>query len=1437
MDAPPLPVVSAWSQDTGPAPADRRWPAGPRVEGLADSPLAALQRAREQLPGRDVLLLRADAWLPADAVQRLAAALAGGDWDVVSAVDDGWGLFDPALSAERRDALAWSLGEHASFAWGGWSALCSLWRADALATRDPADVDTLRPALLPCLYAGGECTPRDSIAPAPVGLLREQLGAGAAQSGIASARPVLLHVLHDWGGGIERFARDLAAGDDVRQHLLLVARSDEDRAPFGRRVCLHLDLDAPPLRTWTLSQPITDCSIHSPELLAVLDQVTREWGVGAVLVSSMVGLSLDVLRTGLPTAVCVHDAFPLWPVLHDERDPDGASWDLAALELALGQADDDFLFESRDACAWLALRAGFIAAALAGHVRLVAPSEFARRRLLAIAPVLANAHWDLLPHGIAALPRLPAPPSRAGAPLRVLVPGRITGTKGERLLRAMLATLPPDIELVLLGCGHRGEGFENDARVRVIRDYAHPELAARVAELAPDLALLPSTVAETFSYTLSEMLALGVPVLSASPGAPAERLAAAGHGWVVRPDAAEVNAMLARLAADRDLLAAERARPALRQPSLQDAAVQWRHVLPMAQTTPGLPAACANSLRFLSEHARAGQLAARVARDAQRLAGQLAELDDRAAWAHRLQAQIESLDSARQALATALEASNLEQGALRRQADGLQQHAEALEHQLAESYGYYQRDSADLARQRDVALGQRDVAVQELEIMQRSRVWRATALPRRIVTALRNRWLAGGYHLRHLKSLFGRGFASLRTRGLLGTWQRLRSRHAAIPAAALLAPPDEDPQGGAWRLPQHAQPRVSVVIPVYNHLDFSLACLRSLARAGDTTTMEVIVVDDCSSDESRHVLPQVPGLRYVRNAKNLGFIGACNHGASLATGEFIVFLNNDTTVRPGWLDALVATFTQHPDTGLAGSKLVYPDGRLQEAGGIVFSDGSGWNYGRFEDPEHPRFNFVREVDYCSGASIAMPRALFETLGGFDTLYTPAYYEDTDLAMRVRQHGLKVRYQPASVVVHHEGVSSGTDVSQGVKKHQLTNHVKFLARWRSVLAQEHAPPGSSPDRASDRGRRRQVLVLDACTPTPDRDSGSVRMLGLLKLLREQGCAVVFFPENRAHDGDYTRALQQQGVEAWWHPHLADVPSWLAANGSRFDVVIASRHYVLEPVLPLLRSHARRAHVVFDTVDLHHLRELREAEMANDPAKLRAAARTRRIELGLIGAVDTTWVVSGAEKTLLAEELPTAAVEVVSNIHEVRGRGLPFAERRDLLFVGSYRHPPNVDAALWLADEIFPRIRERLPALQLHLVGGDAPDTVVALGERPGIVFHGYVPDLDPLLEGSRISLAPLRYGAGVKGKVNQALSHGLPVVATTCAVEGMFLADGVDVLVADDVDAFAAAVARLHEDAALWETLSLGGHENTRRHFSSDAVRETLRTLLAGLGTR
>jgi glycosyltransferase involved in cell wall biosynthesis len=254
-------------------------------------------------------------------------------------------------------------------------------------------------------------------------------------------------------------------------------------------------------------------------------------------------------------------------------------------------------------------------------------------------------------------------------------------------------------------------------------------------------------------------------------------------------------------------------------------------------------------------------------------------------------------------------------------------------------------------------------------------------------------------------------------------------------------------------------------------------------------------------------------------------------------------------------------------------------------------------------------------------------------------------------------------------------------------------------------------------------------------------------------------------------------------------------------------------------------------VFDTVDLHYLREQREAEVANDPARMRNARQTRERELQLVRESDLTVVVSPVEQALLARDAPGAAVEVLSNVHRAKTTHVGFAERKDIVFVGGYRHPPNVDAAFWMAREIFPLIRARRDDIVLHLVGGDATDDVFALGELPGVRVHGHVPDIDPYMDGCRIGLAPLRYGAGVKGKVNLSMAHGQPVVATPAAVEGMHLRDGVDVLVGADAQAFASAVLRLYDDRELWEMLARHGIENIERHFSFDAARDALRRVL------
>lgn len=672
-----------------------------------------------------------------------------------------------------------------------------------------------------------------------------------------------------------------------------------------------------------------------------------------------------------------------------------------------------------------------------------------------------------------------------------------------------------------------------------------------------------------------------------------------------------------------------------------------------------------------------------------------------------------------------------------------------------------------------------------------------------------------------------RSLLSLRTRGVRATIERVRAQllpPSQTPGKGLFLPPASP--FAPFALATSTAPLASIVIPVYGQFAHTLACLRALAAHPPGAPFEVIVVDDGSTDETPERLPQVEGLRYHRRAANGGFIAACNDGAALARGQYLVLLNNDTVPQPGWLDALLATFANHPGAGLVGAQLLYPDGRLQEAGGAVFADGSTWNIGRFGDPMDPRWSYLRDTGYVSGAAIAIPRQLFLDVGGFDTRYAPAYYEDTDLAFAVRAAGHRVLYQPAARVVHDEGTTSGTDLLGGAKAAQVRNRAVFRAHRADMLARLGPRREPIPERVH--AHQRQVLVIDALTPQPDRDSGSLRLVNLMRLLREEGAHVVFLPSNRRYDGRYTDALRELGVEAWCSPHAASVPAWLAEHGARFDVVVACRHYVASEFLPLLRRHAPRAKRVFDSIDLHYLREARTAEVSGDPTLARAAERTRRQELAVIASADTTLVVSGVERDVLAADAPGARVEVLSNLHSVAGPGLPFERRRDLVFVGGFRHPPNVDAVRWFVSEVLPRIRSRLPDVLFHCIGADVPPEIEALAQLQGVKVHGYVPDISPYMDGCRVALAPLRYGAGVKGKVNLSMAHGQPVVATSCAAEGMHLVDGQDVLVADDAEGFADAVVRAYGDPVLWERLAAGGLDNIARHFSADAARDVLR---------
>ena len=392
------------------------------------------------------------------------------------------------------------------------------------------------------------------------------------------------------------------------------------------------------------------------------------------------------------------------------------------------------------------------------------------------------------------------------------------------------------------------------------------------------------------------------------------------------------------------------------------------------------------------------------------------------------------------------------------------------------------------------------------------------------------------------------------------------------------------------------------------------------------------------------------------------------------------------------------------------------------------------------------------------------------------------------------------------------------------------------RCAAALGVRYAGPGAASADGHSRGGSARVLIVDQAVPAPDRDSGSSRLVAIMRILRGLGCALTFVGRGVEFGGPGVDTLRALDIEVLCQPDVWSIPQFLAARGGEFDLVWVSRHHVAAECVAAIRRCAPQALFVLDTVDLHFLRERREAGITGDPEALRRAASTRERELASIRDADVTLVVSESERRRLRGLVPAADVRVVSNVLAVGPAGPGFRERRGAVFVGAFNHRPNVDAIGWYVREVWPYVLRRMPDARTFVIGSDMPESVRNLAGR-GIDAVGHVPDLEPYLHRCKVSIAPLRYGAGVKGKISAAQAAGLPVVATSIGVEGMHLECGRDVLVADSAPEFADAIVRLHDDESLWNRLAAGGRENVARHFSAEAARPTLARLIAAAAAR
>ncbi|WP_051205580.1 glycosyltransferase [Butyrivibrio sp. FC2001] len=633
-------------------------------------------------------------------------------------------------------------------------------------------------------------------------------------------------------------------------------------------------------------------------------------------------------------------------------------------------------------------------------------------------------------------------------------------------------------------------------------------------------------------------------------------------------------------------------------------------------------------------------------------------------------------------------------------------------------------------------------------------------------------------------------------------------------------------------IPECLNPEVSIIIPVYNQFDYTYNCLKSIAQnTTSAITYEIIIADDVSTDFTTDLNSIAPNIKIVRNSENQRFLRNCNNAAKHAKGKYILFLNNDTQVQPDWLRPLVEIMENDESVGMTGSKLIYPDGKLQEAGGILWQDGSAWNYGNGQNASLSQFNYVKEADYISGAAIMIRRSLWEEIGGFDDRYAPAYYEDTDLAFEVRKHGYKVIYQPKSVVVHFEGKSNGTDTSTGLKAYQVENGKKFYEKWKEELTRNHFPNGQEVFLARDRSRnKKHILVIDHRLPHYDKDAGGRCTYMYLLQFARMGLQVTFLTDPFLPEEPYKSALEKEGIEVLYGNFMRNNwELWLYENGRYFDYVYLQRPDITMKYLGAVKKHCK-CKLIYFAHDLYHIREHREYEVTGDAKHLEKSRKMKEIEFKIFDSVDVIHVVGSYEQHYLQKKLPNSSIRNIPlYIYEEEQNDIPkdFSKRQDIIFVGGFGHRPNVDAVKWFVRDIFPQILEEYPDMKIHIVGGNPPEEVQQLASDH-IILEGFVSDekLVQLYKQCRLAVVPLRFGAGVKGKIVEAAYYQIPMVTTPIGAEGMSTKENT-MIVAETAREFADEVCKLYKDMDRLREMSDNGKAFIKKYFSLEAAKSVI----------
>ena len=584
-----------------------------------------------------------------------------------------------------------------------------------------------------------------------------------------------------------------------------------------------------------------------------------------------------------------------------------------------------------------------------------------------------------------------------------------------------------------------------------------------------------------------------------------------------------------------------------------------------------------------------------------------------------------------------------------------------------------------------------------------------------------------------------------------------------------------------------------------------------------------------STDKTRQIENIIKNIIVIHNDKKYNFLINCNNASNYAKGKYILFLNNDTKVHKDWIISLYNLIENDEKIGMVGSKLIYPNGLLQEAGGIVWNDGDPDNFGKWNKADLPEYNYVKEVDYISGASIMIRKSIWKKIGGFDKRFSPSYFEDTDLAFEIRKLGYKVKYQPKSVVVHYEGISNGKDLKSGIKKYQVKNKELFIEKWKNELKNQNEK--FNIFNARDRGyHKNRILVFDNSVPNFDKDAGGRYTYLYLNLFREIGFHVTFIPNNFKLFEPYTSILQQNGIEVLYGKiYKKNKENWLKKNFKYFKYVYLQRPELSFLYIDFLKKNFN-GKIIYFAHDLHYIRLYREYNITNDEKKLTEGKKFEMLENEIFSKSDVIHVVGSYELNYLKKKYEDKIIrDIPLFFYEKQLTNIEkdFSKRKDIIFVGRFSHSPNVDAVMWFNGEIFPKIIEVFPNIVWYIIGNNANYEIKRLRSKNiNIIENMSEEKLFHLYQKCRIAIAPLRFGAGVKGKIIEAAYNQIPMITTSIGAEGLPQSNEA-FIIENEPKKIADIICKLYTDYEKLKKMSDSGEIFIEKYFSKSKAKEII----------